>query len=162
MSILVAAGLMVVFCFSFVLLFGAPYLPTLKHQQQQAIGMLGLNKGDTLLELGCGDGRMLVTAAKLGINSVGYELNPIVFGLAVITTFKYRKNIKLIYGNFWHKKLPPAQGVYVFLHSRFMHKLDIKMSQQYDKTSTRLVSYAFAIPGKKHIKKQNALYLYEY
>jgi len=161
-NIFIIVILFILACFAVVLLFGAPYLPTLKQQQAEALKMLDLKRGETLLELGCGDGRMLVTAAKQGINGVGYELNPIIFLIAKVVTFKYRRLVRVEYGNFWHKKWPPTDGIYVFLHTRFMNKLDNKVIQQYNGKKIKLVSYAFPIVTKRAITEKNALFLYEY
>ena len=162
MNIFIIVILLILVCFAFVLLFGAPYLPTLKQQQTEALKMLGLKPGETLLELGCGDGRMLVTAAKQGINGVGYELNPIIYLVAKFVTFKYRKQAKVEFGSFWHKNWPPVDGIYVFLHTRFMEKLDKKIIQQYPGKKIKLVSYAFPIKAKKATAEKSALFLYKY
>jgi hypothetical protein len=154
--------LFIILCFGFVLIFGAPYLPTMKTQQNQALDLLDLKPGQTLLELGSGDGRMLITAAKRGINCVGYELNPILFIVSKAFCFKYRKLIKIYYGNFWQNKWPPADGIFVFLHPRFMKKLDKKIQHEFNGSSVKVVSYAFKIPGKKPLKTNQALYLYHY
>ena len=63
--------------FTFVVLFGAPFLPTLKDRVPEAIKLIGLKEGETLLELGSGDGRVLRCAAENGLNAIGYELNPL-------------------------------------------------------------------------------------
>jgi SAM-dependent methyltransferase len=63
--------------FAAVIFFGAPYLPTLRPQIQAAFALLELKPGQTLLELGCGDGKVLVAAAEAGYKAVGIELNPI-------------------------------------------------------------------------------------
>ena len=162
MNIFIIVILLILACFAAVLLFGAPYLPTLKQQQAEALKMLDLKRGETLLELGCGDGRMLVTAAKQGINSVGYELNPIIYLVAKVVTFKYRKQAKVEFGNFWHKNWPSADGIYVFLHTRFMQRLDKKIIQQYSGKKIKLVSYAFPIKSKKAMSEEGALFLYKY
>jgi hypothetical protein len=154
--------LFTILCFGFVLIFGAPYLPTMKTQQNQALDLFDLKPGQTLLELGSGDGRMLITAAKRGINCVGYELNPILFIVSKAFCFKYRKLIKIYYGNFWQKKWPPADGIFVFLHPRFMKKLDQNIKKQYPNQEIKLVSYAFKIPGQTPKKTTDALYLYHY
>lgn len=162
MNILAIVIVLVLACFAFVILFGAPYLPTLKQQQTDALEMLDLKPGETLLELGCGDGRMLVAAAKQGINSVGYELNPIIYLVAKVVTFKYRQQAKVEFGNFWNKKWPAADGIYVFLHTRFMDNLDKKIIQQYYGKKIKLVSYAFPITTKKAATEKGALFLYNY
>jgi ribosomal protein L11 methylase PrmA len=70
-----------VILFGFVVAFGAPYLPTLRPQITMALDMLDLKKGQTLLELGSGDGRVMMAAAERGWNVIGYELNPLLVGL---------------------------------------------------------------------------------
>ena len=154
--------LFVILAFGFVIIFGAPYLPTMKQQQLQSLELLDLKPGQTMLELGSGDGRMLIAAARRGINSVGYELNPILFIVSKIICFKYRKFVKIYYGNFWYKKWPKAEGIFVFLHPRFMKKLDSAVKKKYAGKSVKLVSYAFKIPGQKPAKTKEALFLYQY
>src|SRR5690554_3061153 len=94
--------------FGLVVFFGAPYLPTLKSQKETALDMLDLKPGQTLLELGSGDGRVARSAAKRGVKVVGYELNPFLVILSRIVTWKYRKKVKIIWGNYWRHKWPEA------------------------------------------------------
>ena len=101
-------------CFGLVLFSGAPYLPTLKKQIKVALKLAKLNKEDTIIELGCGDGRVLIAAASQGLNAVGYELNPVMFALAWFRTRPYRRQVKVVFGNFWHKQWPEAEAIYVF------------------------------------------------
>ena len=67
----------VVLTFGLTLFFGAPYLPTLRAQVPEALDLLQLKAGDTLIEIGSGDGRILAAAAGRGLLAVGYEINPI-------------------------------------------------------------------------------------
>ncbi len=152
----------IILCFGIVLLFGAPYLPTLKKQQFDALDLLDLQPGQTLIELGSGDGRMLRAAAERGIKAVGYELNPILVIISYIVCFKYRRTISIHWGNFWHKTWPVTDGIYVFLLQKYMLQLDTKITQQYAGKNVKVVSYAFQIPGKKVTKQKEALFLYSY
>jgi len=149
-------------CFGGVLLFGAPYLPTLKPQQASALDLLELKKGQRLIELGSGDGRMLRAAAKRGITVTGYELNPLLVLISYLVTFKYRKQVSVRWGNLWTKEWPQTDAIYVFLLDKYMERLDKKVIQQYPGKRVKLVSYAFKIPAKKPIKTKNALFLYQY
>lgn len=153
---------LVLICFAAVLLFGAPYVPTLKKQQQDALKLLQLKPGQTLLELGSGDGRMLRAAAEQGIYAVGYELNPILVLVSYFVCFKYRTLISIRWGSFWGSNWPSTDGIYVFLHTRFMMRLDNKIIQEYSGKNVKVVSYAFKIPNKNIAKTKEALYLYEY
>jgi SAM-dependent methyltransferase len=54
-----------------------PYLPTPMPVVEQMLEMADLKQEDVLYDLGCGDGRILITAARLyGIKGVGVDLDP--------------------------------------------------------------------------------------
>lgn len=89
------AILLVAVCFGAVLMVGAPYLPTLKPQVEEALKMSSLKSGQTLIELGSGDGRVVVAAAKQGINVVAYELNPILALVCWLRTRRFGGQVKI-------------------------------------------------------------------
>lgn len=154
-------GVFLILVFSFVIIFGAPFLPTLKVRTPEALDLLDLKPGQTLLELGSGDGRILRAAAERGIHAIGYELNPLLVLWSKLTNWKYRALITVKWGNYWRHTWPVTDGIYVFLLNPFMQKLDTKITQ--DITSkVKLVSFAFEIPGKRPIKEINGLFLYVY
>lgn len=158
-ALVVSGGLFV--AFTFVILFGAPFLPTLKVRVPEALDLINLKPGQTLIELGSGDGRVLKMAAERGIHGVGYELNPLLVVYSKILTFRHRKQVKIIWGNFWRKKLPQADGIFVFLLQPYMEKLDTKIVQEFAR-GTKLVSFAFTINSRKPVREVNGLYLYKY
>jgi 16S rRNA A1518/A1519 N6-dimethyltransferase RsmA/KsgA/DIM1 with predicted DNA glycosylase/AP lyase activity len=145
--------------FSFVLLFGAPFLPTLKKQIDEALDLLALRPGETLMELGCGDGRLLRAAADRGIKAVGYELNPLLVIYCKVRCFPKRDLIKVHWRNFWHVSLGEADGIYVFLLQPYMSKLNKKIVQDASR-SIRVVSLAFAFPDRKPAKVTQGFMLY--
>ena len=147
--------------FTFVIVFGAPFLPTLREQVPKAMKMINLAPGQTLLELGSGDGRVLVAAAEQGIKAIGYEINPFLVLYSRLLTRKYGKNVVVVWGNFWTKKLPPADAIFVFLLQPYMEKLDQKITKECTKP-VRLVSFVFTINSKKPAKRNKGIYLYEY
>ncbi|HKY28826.1 MAG TPA: class I SAM-dependent methyltransferase [Pyrinomonadaceae bacterium] len=54
-----------------------PYVPTPDEVVARMLIMAGVNKKDFLYDLGSGDGRIVITAAKkYGARGVGYDLNP--------------------------------------------------------------------------------------
>lgn len=158
---LILASLVMLACFAGVLLFGAPYLPTLKPQVKAALGLIDLRPGETLLELGCGDGKVLVAAAQLGLRVVGYEINPLLAVVAWLRTRRYRRQVRVVWGNFWTADWPPAEAVFTFLLPRYMPKLDRQMNG-YPHKPVSLVSFAFRIPGKKPIATKQGVFLYRY
>jgi SAM-dependent methyltransferase len=158
---LAAAAAIAAICFGGVLLFGAPYLPTLTPQVKAALDLAGLKPGQTMLELGCGDGRVLAAAARQGINVVGYELNPLLAFVAWARTRRWRKQVRVVWGDFWRADWPPAEAVFTFLLPRYMGKLD-RECEAYAHKPVRLVSFAFTVPGRKPDAEKRGVYLYTY
>ena len=144
--------------FGGVILRGAPYLPTLRTQAEIAVNLLGLQPGQTLLELGSGDGQVLIVAARAGLNVVGIELNPFLVIVSRLRTWRYRKQVRVIWGDFWRAEWPPCDGVFSFLLGRFMPRLDSRMQQ----LGKPLVSFAFPVPGRPVDEEKQGVYLYRY
>ena len=57
----------------------APFNPTCEEAQLKAIELLSLTDDDILFDLGCGDARILITAASRmqGVRCVGVEIDPV-------------------------------------------------------------------------------------
>lgn len=54
-----------------------PYVPTPQDVVDRMLDMAKLTKDDFHIDLGSGDGRIVVTAAKRGARSMGVDLNPV-------------------------------------------------------------------------------------
>lgn len=164
MQILLFCGIAIVLLFGFVVLFGAPYLPTLQPQTNQALDMLNLKPGQTLLELGSGDGRVMRAAAERGLTVVGYELNPLLVLVSLVVTWRYRKQVRVVWGNFWQAKWPDVDAVFVFLLDKYMKKLDTKITHKVAQQNKpiKLLSFTFAIPDRKPTKRYRGILLYDY
>ncbi len=55
---------------------GAVYYPTTDNSVKEMLKISHLTSKDTLIDLGSGDGRILIAAANLGAKAIGYEINP--------------------------------------------------------------------------------------
>lgn len=160
-GLLIIIAAVLALCFGFVVLFGAPYVPTLSPQVEAAFVLLDLKPGQTMLELGCGDGRVLIAAAERGIKVVGYELNPLLVVVCWLRTRRYRSLVTIRMADFWHSDWPKADAIYGFILPRLMSKLDTKIQRE-KRSPIRVVSFAFMIPGRKPIAEQAGVYLYDY
>ena len=139
---------------------GAPYLPTRRNQVEQALALAELKKGDTIIDLGSGDGAVLIVAARQGIHAIGYEINPLLWLISIIRTLRYSRLVSIKLVSFWDVKLPKTDAVFVFLLSKYMPRLDTKLKKELPK-GTKVVSYAYKIKPK-HITQNNGLFLYIY
>jgi hypothetical protein len=154
---------LVVLAFGFVVFFGPPYVPTLSKQKATALDLLDLKPGETLLELGSGDGRVMLAAAEHGLKVIGIELNPFLVLVSLYVTRRYRKQVRVIWGSYWGAPWPRADGIFTFMLPRYMSRLDDRIGKWLPPEKTiRLASFAFAIPGKEPIEKRDGVYMYEY
>lgn len=54
-----------------------PYLPTTDQAVQEMLKLAGVTSNDVVYDLGCGDGRIVIAAAKdFGARAVGIDINP--------------------------------------------------------------------------------------
>src|SRR5262245_48842096 len=55
----------------------APYVPTPQDVVDRMLALAEVTKADTVYDLGCGDGRIVITAAKkYGAHGVGVDIDP--------------------------------------------------------------------------------------
>lgn len=150
--------------FGFAVFFGAPYVPTLKGQIHYIFSLYHFTDNDVFVDIGSGDGALLRAAAKKGIRSIGYEINPVLWAISTLLNRPYRQaSVRL--GNFWTEELPSETTViYVFLNQRYMKKLKQKLEYHVRRTKKplHLISFGFYLPGMKALKHEGAMYLYRF
>lgn len=149
--------------FFFVVLRGAPYVPTHRPSVERALDMLKAPKGSRLIDLGSGDGVFLKAAAERGYYVVGYEINPFLCLISYLRCWKYRDRVSVRWRDFWLTRMPAdTDAVFVFLAGPYLKKLHKKLTKERAKPLT-VVSYGFLIPGAgEPVKSAGALHLYKY
>lgn len=155
-------AILLIIAYGAAMAFGAPFLPTLKPQRTQALDLLNLKPGQLFVDLGSGDGSLLVLAAQRGLRAVGYEINPFLFAYSWLRTRRHGRRVKVRLKSFWRADLSKADGVFVFLITHHMEHLDELLSSKEASKQLRVVSNSFKIPGRKVIKKSGPMFLYEY
>lgn len=121
-----------------------PYVPT-NQAVVDAMLELGQVKGDDILyDLGCGDGRIVVTAAKkYGTTGTGVDIDPQRISEANANAAKadVTDKVKFIEGNLFDVDLSDATVVTLYLLPDVNLKLKPKLLKL--KSGTRIVSHAF-------------------
>jgi len=163
MTWLWVGGFGLVLLFGFVVLRGAPYVPTRRKLLDKAFsGLYPLSSKDVLVDIGCGDGVVLRAAAKRGARAIGYELNPILVVIAKLLSRDKKISVRL--ADFWFVTLPAETTViYTFGDSRDIKRMYEKAKQTAarNKKTVYFMSFGFAVPGAKHKKYDGSFYLYE-
>lgn len=135
-----------------------------------ALELAKIKEGETIHDLGSGDGRVLLDAAKEhNCKGVGYELILPFFLLSKLKVFLSGNNdkIKLHFKNFYKADLSQADVIFCYLIPHGMKKLSDKFKKEPLKKGARIVSFSFKIkdwePKKvlKLDKNTPNIYLYE-
>ncbi|MDD5109915.1 MAG: class I SAM-dependent methyltransferase [Patescibacteria group bacterium] len=150
-------------------LLAAPWVPMPIRDVERLLGVAKPKAGEMLCDLGCGDGRLMVSAARqYGVQAVGYEvaLLPYLLCWCRIWLYGRRRKIRVYYRNFFHQPLRNAKVVTLFLTPKAMPKLREKLEAELT-LGSRVVSYAFSMPGwqptivDKPNPKRVAIYRYD-
>lgn len=156
--------LIIIILFGLVVFRGSPYVPSHKADVIQSLTELyKINKNDTLIDIGSGDGAILRQAIKLGAKrAVGYEINPLLVLISKFLSRKYKK-VNIILSDFWFISLPKDTTViYVFSVTRDIKNIVKLIQKETNKLnkSMYLISYGNNIEGLQSIKSVGAYYLY--
>jgi hypothetical protein len=123
-------------------LYGLPPVPTNRERIRRALELAKLQPNEILYDLGAGDGRVLLIAARdFGAKAVGIEIGPIQCILAWlrITAAGFGDQIRIRWGNFYQADLNDADVVFVYATSKEVMKLAPHLEGQMKK-GARLVS----------------------
>lgn len=146
---------------------GAPWVPTVARDRERAFALLDLKKGQTLVELGCGDARFLIEAWKrFGVHGVGVELSLAQYLVARLRVWFARAHVKIIFANLFTYDLSKADVVYCFLLPKTYAALEEKFKREM-RPAARLVTFVWPLPSVKaqkedHTPERPALYRYEF
>ena len=138
-----------------------PYVATQKHKIETIIKLAQIKKGETVVDLGSGDGRLLFACAKKGARAIGYEINP----LLIFLTLLHAKlkglsdNILVIRKNLWKADLEVADVIFVYAKRKTMPKFEDFVYKNARK-GTRLVVNTNHFPNKKPQKEEDKIFLY--
>lgn len=146
--------------FGLVVFVGAPYVPIFQRDIVRLFDKGKIKKGDRLVELGCGDGRVLIEAARRGVHADGWELNPVLFLVAYLRTIRYRALVRVHWGDFWRVDLEPYDYAFTFLITKFMPRLEQKLKDT--KSAPILLSYIYELPNTKPSTKTGNGYIYRF
>lgn len=122
-----------------------PYVPTPQEVVDRMLALAKVGKNDVLYDLGCGDGRIVVTAAKqLGARGTGIDIDPVRIAEAQDNARKagVDKRVSFKVGDLFQTDLSDASVVTLYLLPTINTRLRPRLWQQL-KVGSRVVSHAF-------------------
>lgn len=127
----------------------APFVSSPQRAVEKMLEMASLKPDETLYDLGCGDGRILITAAKrYHVKAVGIEISDRLARTAEdnVKSLGLEDQVKIIHGDFMQTDLSAADVVTLYLMTAANEKVRPDL-EKYLKKDARVVSYDYPIPG---------------
>ena len=135
-----------------------PYVPTPQSVVEAMLELAEVGPNDVVYDLGSGDGRIVITAAKkYGCRAVGIEINPRRVEEAWENARKagVEDRVKFILGDMFKADIHEATVVTLYLLSSVNEKLKPKLFKEL-KPGTRVVSHRFTMPDWEPVKRTEA------
>lgn len=128
-------------------IFGAPFVPTSQKEAERILARTPLEKGAYMMELGCGDGRVLRTAAKMyGVRGLGVDIVYLWLVVARFWAWKDgQKDLEFVHKKIQNTDLRQAQVVYLFLMTKYINSIKDQILSQLQ-PGTLVISHGFPIP----------------
>jgi ubiquinone/menaquinone biosynthesis C-methylase UbiE len=141
---------------------GAPYAPLGEDKIHAMNELLQIKLGDKAVDLGAGDGRIIIALAQHGAEAHGYEFNPLLVAIG-------KKNIRrsgmqgkafMHWGDMWKIQLSQYNIVTIYLTPYVMQRMEKKLLKEARKGTKIIVNY-FELKHWKPIRKKDTLFLYK-
>ena len=133
------------------------------------LDMAKVKPGETLYDLGCGDGRILIAAVqKYQVKAVGVEISPKLVAQATRSIEKagLADQARVIQGDLLNVDFTGADVVYIYLATPLNEQLRPRL-EKFLKPGARVVSHDYPVPGWKPSKvdkidgnRSHTIYLY--
>lgn len=121
------------------------FVPTPDEVVDKMLELAQVTAKDTVYDLGCGDGRIVITAAqRYGVRAVGIDIDPQRIAEANANAQKagVTDKVRFIEGDLFEANISEATVVTLYLLTRLNAKLRPKLHSEL-KPGTRVVSHAF-------------------
>src|SRR5690606_766636 len=121
-----------------------PYVPTKQPVVDAMLDLAGVKAGDVHYDLGCGDGRIAISAAKRGATSTGVDLDPQRIKEANENAKEagVTDKVTFVQGNLFNFDFSKADVLTLYLLPEVILKLPPKILEEL-KPGRAVVSYAF-------------------
>jgi predicted RNA methylase len=137
--------------------FIAPFVPSPVPVIQHMLKLADLRAGEVLFDLGAGDGRTVIMAAKsFGARAVGVELREDLAKKALSTIHDngLADRVTIVNGDMFGVNLASADVVFLYLTTSANEKIRPKLETEL-RQGVRVVSHDYEIVGWKPVKVDN-------
>ncbi|KAM7378799.1 hypothetical protein PAMP_004397 [Pampus punctatissimus] len=123
-----------------------PFVPATTEQVHNVLKVLGTRAG-TLVDIGSGDGRIVIAAAKRGFQASGFELNPWLVYYSRYKAWREGVNHRTSFhiSDLWKVSFAQYSNVVIFGVPQMMDQLELKLASELPSTA-KVVACRFPFP----------------
>ncbi|XP_070700648.1 ATP synthase subunit C lysine N-methyltransferase [Pempheris klunzingeri] len=123
-----------------------PFVPATTAQVQNVLTALRARSG-TLVDIGSGDGRIVIAAAKRGFQASGFELNPWLVWYSRYKAWRegVRRSTSFHISDLWKVSFAQYSNVVIFGVPQMMEQLELKLARELPSTA-KVVACRFPFP----------------
>ena len=126
------------------------YEPTPRAVVETMLDLAQVVKGDVVYDLGCGDGRIVVAAAKRGAGGIGIEIDPrlVEWAQANVLAERVGDSVQIRNQDLFLTDLSPASVIALYILPAMNERLRPILFRDL-KVGSRVVANGFEVPGWK-------------
>ncbi len=138
-----------------------PFVATPEEKVEKMVELAKVKKGQKSVDLGAGDGRIVIAFAKAGAKAYGFEKFKKYYrrALAKIASVGLQEKATIIQSDFWEEDLSSFDIVTVYGMGIIMADLGEKLTREL-RPGTVVICNGFQIPNWEEVKEDNHLHLY--
>lgn len=136
-----------------------PFVTTAADSVKTVVELADIELGEKVVDLGSGDGRMVLAFTRAGAQVTGYEIKePLVIKSRIkLKEAGFSSDIR--HESFWDVDLSPFSIVYVYGMQSILGRLEKKLEKELY-PGTKVISNIFRFPHWKVKKEKNHVHLY--
>lgn len=142
---------------------GAPWVPSSLKTIRRMLRLAHVLPSETVYDLGSGDGRVLIIAAReFGAHAVGVEIDPLLFlwSQLLVTWSGVSDRVNVYRCSCFDIDLRHADVVVLYLLQQTNNRLMAKLAREI-RPNARIVSYGFTFPGWKPVIQDELIRIYQ-
>ncbi len=162
-TLVIIGSICATYFFFFIFLpLGLPFVPSRKKTVRDLLPILGDISGKRILDLGSGDGRIVLACARAGAQATGYEINPFLvwWSLTRIRFLGLSNKATILRKDFWSEDLSEFDIVIFYGVSYLSARLENKVFAEL-KEGARAVTLYCKFPSHTPLIEHGPIFIYK-